>query len=245
MNSGSTPEDQCKKANEHTTNHKLKLKVKCLSAVIKDLKKQQLVSKCGFEVVNNLDDSVPSELLQRMLHNEHEKITTHEPPSPDLRSFALTLQWYSARAKDMFSKSCLCLPYMCTIHKWFYGIDGLPGCSKGAFDPLKMQAKKEKSFSRETVVAFFLDEMRIKTHTDYVGEMMVCCTDTGSGIQDDANPLTTDTLVFVATSLNGSWKIHLGYFFIASFIAARLLRPRESKFGQNYSCRCLYQHRIY
>lgn len=59
----------------------------------------------------------------------------------EVRSFALTLHFYSPRAYDyvrsVYNKN---LPCGRTIQKWYESIDGLPGCTSEALQLLKIKS---------------------------------------------------------------------------------------------------------
>jgi len=63
--------------------------------------------------------------------------------SPELRAFALTLNFYSVKAYNYVRKSfCNLLPEPSTIRKWYSVLNGRPGFTAEAFEALKCQVKK-------------------------------------------------------------------------------------------------------
>jgi hypothetical protein len=68
---------------------------------------------------------IPMSLIRRMLWN-NEKIIREKYP-PELRSFALTLRFYSAKAYNHVRKTfALALPHPATIPQWYSSVDGKP-----------------------------------------------------------------------------------------------------------------------
>nr|CAH7721060.1 unnamed protein product [Callosobruchus chinensis] len=82
---------------------------------------------------------------------------------PALRSFALTLSFYSPRAynfvRSTFNKS---LPHLSTISKWYRSVDGSPGFTQEALLALKL--KNDYALSQKELVYcnLVLDEMSIR-----------------------------------------------------------------------------------
>lgn len=71
-----------------------------------------------------------------------EKGKTNNQYSPEVRTFALTLHFYSPRAyryvRDKFKGK---LPAPRTIRKWCESVDGDPGITKESLDVLKVKIK--------------------------------------------------------------------------------------------------------
>ena len=133
---------------------------------------------------------------------------------PDLRSFALTLKFYSTKAYKYLRQSFdLGLPHVSVIRSWYTSMDGEPGFTKDALTALKakvLAAKREDG--QEVVCSLVLDEMSIGKHVEWDGHRMRGHVDLGTGIEDDSLPEATDALIFMAVCANSSWKIPYGYF---------------------------------
>ena len=65
-----------------------------------------------------------------------------------------------------------------------------------------------------------LDEMSIRKHVEWDGKQFRGYVDLGTGINDDSLPEATDTLVFMAVSVNSSWKVPCGYFLVNGLTGA-------------------------
>ena len=113
----------------------------------------------------------------------------------ELKAFALTLHFYSAKAHDFIRQTFhMALQHRTLIRSWYDRINGDPGFTQCALAALSAQVKEEASKDR-------------KTNCEYHGFV-----DVGNGQQDDSAPLAKDTLVLMAVSVNASWKIPVGYF---------------------------------
>ncbi|KYN03296.1 THAP domain-containing protein 9 [Cyphomyrmex costatus] len=141
--------------------------------------------------------------------------------SPELRSFALTLHYYSPKAYDYVRKKFDCiLPHPKTLYKWYTSINGNPGFNSEALKSIEERCKFVNYFLFGAVI---FDEMDIKSEVERVGSKMYGLVDFG-GMEkyiaiDDPNKLAKQVLVFTVVCINGSWKIPFGYFFIDSLKA--------------------------
>lgn len=135
--------------------------------------------------------------------------------SPCLRSFALTLSFYSPRAynfvRDTFNKS---LPHLGTISKWYQTIDGTPGFTHEALIALKVKQKEAMLQGRDIFCNLVLDEMSIRKQIEWTGQKFSGYVDIGAKLDSDNLPEAKEVLVFMLVCLNGSWKIPVGYFFL-------------------------------
>ena len=71
-----------------------------------------------------------------------------------------------------------------------------------------------KKVTTSVVCSLVFDEMAIRKHVEWNGTKFVGYVDVGTDIDDDSVPITTEALVFMVVSLNSSWKVPTGYFFI-------------------------------
>lgn len=80
-----------------------------------------------------------------------------------VRSFALTLNFYSAAAygyvRRKFGNH---LPSQRTLRTWYQNVNGDPGISTEALEVLELQAKTAKQSNKPTYVALMLDSMHIR-----------------------------------------------------------------------------------
>ena len=92
---------------------------------------------------------------------------------------------------------------------------------KGALTALKVKVLAAKRDNQEIVCALMLDEMSIRKHVEWDGKRFRGFVDLGTGIDDDSLPEATDALVFMAVSMNSSWKVPCGYFLIHGLTGAK------------------------
>lgn len=150
------------------------------------------------------------EMVKRILKGSKSK-----QYSPTLRSFALTLHFYSPRAynyvREMFNKS---LPHPSTLSKWYQKIDGLPRFTQESLNSLKLKVIENTKIGKETYGNLVVDEMSIRKKVEWVGEKFLGYVDIGANTNSDSLPEAKEVIVFLVTSINGNWKMPVGYFFI-------------------------------
>jgi hypothetical protein len=112
-------------------------------------------------------DSVPDamkNILKRQLTSKNAKFT------PELRAFALTLNFYSPRAyNNVRSTFNNLLPHPVTINKWYSSVNGDPGFTEEAFEAIKLRVAN-CNHSKTIVVNLVLDEMAIRQKVEYSGD---------------------------------------------------------------------------
>lgn len=135
--------------------------------------------------------------------------------TPCLRSFALTLSFYSPRAynfvRNSFNHS---LPHLSTISKWYQAIDGTPGFTHESIIALKLKRQEAMSQGRDIFCNLILDEMSIRRQIEWTGQKFSGYVDIGTKLDSDILPEAKEVLVFMLVCVNSSWKIPVGYFFL-------------------------------
>lgn len=141
--------------------------------------------------------------------------------SPELRTFALTLQFYSSKAYKYVRRVWdNLLPAPSTIRAWCKVVDGQPGFTQESFHVLKLRAEKENIKIPVTLV---IDEMAIKRGFAFKNNRQYGQVNLGCDLlQEDGDNLSEakDALVFMAVSLKYGWKIPIAYFLISSLSGA-------------------------
>ena len=189
----------------------LKKKVNTLADVISKLKEESLINNDCAAVLETTSSGVPCKLMKRLMTQKEKKNPGAYPP--ELRSFAMTLKFYSTKAYNYIRKSFdLSLPCASVIRSWYSSMGGEPGFTKGAMAALKAKVLAAKRDGQKVVCALMLDEMAIRKHVEWDGKRFRGFVHLGTGINDDSLPLATDALVYMAVSLNSSWKVPCGYF---------------------------------
>jgi hypothetical protein len=117
-------------------------------------------------MLNQTFEGVPLALMKRVKSNK--KSGKGCVYSPELKSFALTLQFYSAKAYSFVRKTFnLALPSQSQIRRWYSKIPADPGFTKPAFDALKLKAAESKENGKEVLCSLMLDEMSINKHVSW------------------------------------------------------------------------------
>lgn len=193
---------------------RLKIKVKSLKTIVKHLREKQLISTGCEEMLKQTFSGVPLEMMKRMTSGK--KSGKGCKYSPELRSFALTLQFYSAKAYEFVRRTFnLALPHQSQIRRWYSKIPAEPGFTQPAFQALSAKVTEAEKEGRQVVCSLMLDEMAIKKHVSWDGTRFRGYVDLGNGVEDDdSSPVAKDALVFMVVSINGSWKVPCAYFFV-------------------------------
>ena len=188
---------------------KFKIKVSCLTQVIASLKEKLLISSGCAEMLENSFSGVHKTLLSRRVQSKRLKV------SEELRSFAMTLHFYSAKAYSFVRKAFdLVLPHPATIRTWYSHISADPGFTKPAFSALACHAQNRMVEGKETLCALMLDEVAIRKHVEHAAGRFHGYVDLGCGTVDDSLPPAKDALVLMVVAINKSWKICVAYFLI-------------------------------
>jgi hypothetical protein len=92
--------------------------------------------------------------------------------SAELRTFALTLQFYSMKAYNYVRQTFdLALPHEATLRKWYSTIDGSAGFTSGAVTALKAKVAEASKKGQKVYCALMLDEIAIKQHVEWDGTL--------------------------------------------------------------------------
>ena len=188
-------------------------KVSTLASVVSELKEKNLIGNDCATMLETTFSGVPKELMKRLVTQKKSKNPGAYPL--ELRSFAMTLKFYSTKAYNYVRKSFdLGLPHPTVIRSWYSSMNGEPGFTQNAMAALKAKVLAAKRDNQEVVCALMLDEMSIRKHVEWDGKQFRGFVDLGTGINDDSLPEATDALVFMAVSVNSSWKVPCGYFLV-------------------------------
>lgn len=131
--------------------------------------------------------------------------------TPVIKKFALTLNYYSPAGYMYVRKQLMsCLPHPSTISKWYQNIDGKPGFTKEAFRALQSKYGQ----SNKNLACLIVDEMAIRQQKIFNGTGV-------DGLVTHGPPeeIATQVYVLMLVSLNDSFKLPLGFFFINGFSA--------------------------
>ena len=85
------------------------------------------------------------------------------PPNAQLRTFTLTLNFYSPKAyeyvRSPFSNA---LPSSSTLKRWYKCVDGNPGVTTESLNALRVKVAEAKAAGKEVICALMMDEMAIR-----------------------------------------------------------------------------------
>lgn len=130
---------------------------------------------------------------------------------PDVRTFALTLNFYSPQAYRYVRKTYANkLPAPRTIRKWYETINGSPGLTKEALTALSNKKKDlaEKGIQLKTCLSF--DGMSIRKQVEFDGhkKKYFGYVDFGGiNIDKEENAVATEAWFLLVTSLNDYFKV--------------------------------------
>ena len=190
---------------------RMKIRVKSLKTIVKQLQEKQLISSSCEEMLQRHFSSVPLAMLQWM----NSKSGKGCKYSPELKSFALTLQFYSSKAYEFVRKTFnLALPHQVQVRKWYAKVPAEPGFTECAFNALALKVQEAEKKGQKVICSLMLDEMAIHKHVSWDGTKFQGYVDLGNGVdEDDSAPVAKDALILMAVSVNGSWEVSWGYFF--------------------------------
>lgn len=186
-----------------------------LKSTLENLKTTGLIESRASDHLGGLLTPTLQELFDR-LESSSSKSSRKFPP--ELRVFASTLHFYSAKAynyvRETFKKA---LPHETTIRKWFSNIDGSPGFSTPALQLLKEKVSEGQKLNKPVLVSVMLDEMSLKKqlHYDSVSSSFTGHVDIGEGPCVGELKPATEALVIMVVGINWHFKIPIAYFFIA------------------------------
>ena len=193
------------------TRRRLQRKNASLQEVINEIKRKDIMSSESLTVLENSACGV-SDLLKRRAAKQSGGVY-NVSYSPELRSFALTLHFYSPMAYRYVQKMFdICLPHPRTLEKWMQTIDGRPGFTSEAFDALR--ARTAVHSDKRLVCALMIDEVAIRQQVEWDGSKFVGYIDMGTGLDDDSMPVAKEALTFMVVGVNDSFKLPVAYFLI-------------------------------
>ncbi len=192
-----------------------------LQEVINDLQEKNLISDTVEELLQKTTSKVPSELFKRLVNSQKKSKKFQRKYCKQLKSFAITLQFYSSKAYNYVRNTfCLCLPHENVVRNWYSTVGAEPGFANDSFVTLKKMVEEEKEGNKNVTVSLTFDEVAIKKKIEWNGKQFIGHVDLGTGVEpDDSSPQATEALVFMIVALDGSWKLSIGYFLIASLNA--------------------------
>ena len=118
---------------------RLKRKVSNLTSVVNELQVEKLISSDCASILETTFSDIPRELMKRLVMQTQKKNPGAYPK--ELRSFAMTLKFYSAKAYKYVQESFdLGLPHPSVVSSWYNVMDGEPGFTKETLTALQTKA---------------------------------------------------------------------------------------------------------
>jgi hypothetical protein len=126
-------------------------KVSTLTTVVSELKEQNLINNDCATILETTFSGISRELMKRLVTQKVKKNPGAYPP--ELRSFTMTLKFYSTKAYNYVRKSFdLGLPHVSVIRSWYSSMNGEPGFTKNALAALKVKVLAAKENHQELFV---------------------------------------------------------------------------------------------
>lgn len=148
--------------------NQLQKKVSSFRDVINQLRKsvKVQVSEACLRSLESIDDSGIQEFLQRVMNNSQSNSISKMQYPPALRSFALTLFYYSPKAYNYVrDKMNSALPAPSTLRSWYNSIDGEAGFTTESFEALSRKVEEAKTKNQKVLCSLMIDEIGIKKGT--------------------------------------------------------------------------------
>ena len=196
---------------------RLEKRLKTSNEVIAELRKNDMISKKAESVLKGTLSDEARAIFERIANGNAGTKGCEFPP--ELKSFALTLQFYSSKAYD-FVRATLnnALPERSTLRKWYGKIPADPGFTQPAFNVLREKVEEKKKDGKDLHCALMLDEMSLRKYVQWVSNQHRYSgfVDLGNELDDDDDdsPQAKDVLVFMVVNVDGNWKVPCAYFFI-------------------------------
>lgn len=150
----------------------MKLKIMSLKDIVNELRKRNSIPESGLDALESIADSDVGELFKRFLRNREnvgDDVCTlskkrfkrrfpntglgicREKYPPALRSFAMTLHFYSPKAYNFVrQKFCRALPDPSTLRSWYASINGEPGFTTESFEALKIKVNEAINLKKKS-----------------------------------------------------------------------------------------------
>ena len=183
-----------------------------LSSCLDVLRKKQLVTDDGLEVVMKTLPVNAAAIFERC----QKGVKTRSKFNAQLRTFALTLNFYSPKAYEYVrSFFAMALPSSSSLKRWYQCVDGNPGITTESLKALRVKVAEGKANGKQVICALMMDEMAIRKKVEWSGQRYHGFVDMGTDMDDDSLPEAKEALVFLLVAVNSRWKIPVAYYLIA------------------------------
>ncbi|KAG5890170.1 hypothetical protein JTB14_014337 [Gonioctena quinquepunctata] len=173
-----------------------------IKQIVHDLKKKKLLSEDALTVLEESYSGMPLSLMRRAIENmkngKRGKKQGRSKIPEEIRSFAMTLQFYSSKAyayvRNTFN---LALPAPPTIRGWLSNVECEPGFCQSAFNSLSVIVVENSKQNEKTICALMLDKMAIKKQIEVRGNQTRGYENLGADIADASSKYATEALVLM------------------------------------------------
>jgi hypothetical protein len=141
---------------------------------------------------------------------KHEANSTGSRYSEQIKQFAISLHFYSAKAYKFVRKS-LHLPHPSTIRSWASSIECEPGFLSNVIEHLQNTLEDD---NKDCII--LVDEMSIKKEVlwDAKKQKFAGNTDYGPILAEDQDTIAHNALVVMAVGLQKPWSYPIAYFLV-------------------------------
>lgn len=145
--------------------------------------------------------------------------TIKKPYSPEIKTFALALSFFSTRAYNFVRTEFNdVLPHVNTIRKWHQKVDGSPGFTLSAIPIIRRKIGEAKEKGKTLSFCLIMDEMYIcKDIQSNQATGQVFGYEALGQVAEDGKEyknVATQALVYMISCVNDRWKMPVSYFFI-------------------------------
>ena len=204
--------------------HQEKEKVFDLQQALHQLKAEKMVSQEFHDILNSQFSEVQLELLRNQQKNKFSASKKGYRYSELIKKFALTLQFYSARAYN-FMRTHFSLPHPHTLQMWSGGIECRPGFLMNVLESLK---KKVAHCNDAADAGLMFDGMSVKKEIVYNRkfDMNEGYIDYGSEVsleeEGEEKKVASEVTMIMLVGQRTRWRVPIGYF-LTSCLSAEVL----------------------
>lgn len=184
-----------------------------LKNILDELKKNSMLSTNSLGILEDCSEGVADLVKRQVAKKSNKSVPTSY--SPELRSFALTLNFYSPHAYRYVRKTFdTCLPHPRTIEKWYQTVPGEPGFTSTSFRALHNKSVAASANGKTILCSLMMDEVAIRQQVEWDGQKYHGYIDMGTQLDHDTLPEAKNALTFMVVAVNDQWKLPVGYFLI-------------------------------
>jgi hypothetical protein len=163
---------------------RLQNKIRTLGGLVRHLRNKKFINDEAMATIEKSCSGIPAAIINRLFFNKRK--ISRKSYSPELRSFAMTLSFYSTKAYEYVRSTFkMALPSLSSIRNWMSNVECLPGFSQTSFNLITSKVNENREANKNTICSLMLDEIAIKKEIDFIAGKSWGYVDFGSGITDD------------------------------------------------------------